>query len=223
MCDHTYCYTPVVDHIRSLMHDGTVGDLLYFDSTRINLGAIQDDIDVLWDLAPHDLSILDAIIPGGLNAATVSAIGSDPLGLGRACLAYLTLHLPLGVLAHIHVNWLSPTKVRRTLIGGSRHTLVWDDLNPTQRLLVCDRGVTRDKLDTSSKERIAYRLGAVSSPNLPEEEALRNVIAAFGRGITSGHRTRTDGHAGVRVVRLLEAASHSMAKGGVPIMVGGDE
>ena len=223
MCDHTYCYTPVVERIQSLLMDGTVGDVLFFHSTRVNLGAIQDDADVVWDLAPHDLSILDAIIPGGLNPVTVSAIGSDPIGTGRACLAYLTLHLPFGVLAHVHVNWLSPTKVRRILVGGSRRTLIWDDLNPSQRLLVCDRGVDRDSLGPERGDRIAYRVGDVSSPSLPEEEALVNVITEFHRSITTRNTPRTDGHAGVRVVRLLEAATASMAKGGMPITIGGDE
>ena len=217
MCDHTYCYTPAVEQIHALMRDGALGDLLFFHSTRVNLGTIQEDADVLWDLAPHDLSILDTIIPGGLNPTSVSAVGSDPIGTGRACLAYLTLHLTLGVLAHVHVNWLSPTKVRRILIGGSRRTLIWDDLNPAQRLVICDRPVDRNSLQPGFSERIAYRAGDLSSPSLPEQEALANVIAEFHRAISSGQPPRTDGHAGLRVVRLLEAASESMAKGGIPV------
>ena len=141
MCDHTYCYTPAVTRIRELLHAGELGDLHYLDSVRINLGLVQRDIDVLWDLAPHDLSILDFVLPPDVRPVAVRAHGADPIGAGRACVGYLTLQLNTGAIAHVHVNWLSPTKVRTTIIGGSKRTLVWDDLNPTQRLAVYDRGV----------------------------------------------------------------------------------
>lgn len=136
MCDHTFCYTPVVRRIRELVHGGEIGDVQFFDSVRINLGLVQPDVDVLWDLAPHDLSILDFVLPPGVEPIGVSAQGADPIGAGRACVAYLTVRLSNGALAHCHVNWLSPTKVRTTLIGGSRRTLVWDDLNPHTRLAI---------------------------------------------------------------------------------------
>ena len=141
MCDHTYCYTPAVQRIRELVHSGVLGDLQFVDSVRINLGLVQRDVNVLWDLAPHDLSILDFILPDGCTPLAVAAHGADPIGAGQACVAYLTLQLPHGAIAHVHVNWLSPIKVRTTTIGGSNRTLVWDDLNPSQRIAVYDRGV----------------------------------------------------------------------------------
>ncbi len=131
MIDHTYCYTPAVQYIRQVVAEGVLGDILYIDSTRINLGLVQPDVNVFWDLAPHDLSILDFILPGGLRPETVSATGSDPLGAGKACVGYLSMPLTSGGIAHVNVNWLSPTKIRQMVIGGSRRTLVWDDLNPT--------------------------------------------------------------------------------------------
>ena len=120
MCDHTYCYTPVVQRIGEMLADGVVGEVLFVDSVRINLGLVQPDVDVFWDLAPHDLSILDYVLPGGLRPEAVAAHGADPLGAGKACVGYLTMPLPGGAMAHVHVNWLSPTKIRQMVIGGTR-------------------------------------------------------------------------------------------------------
>ena len=131
MCDHTYCYTPAVQRIRQLLRSGEIGEVQFIDSVRINLGLVQPDVDVLWDLAPHDLSILDFVLPEGIRPVAVAAHVGDPIGAGRACLAYLSLWLSNGALAHVHVNWLSPTKIRTTVFGGSRRTIVWDDTNPT--------------------------------------------------------------------------------------------
>src|SRR4051794_32916894 len=125
MADHTYCYTPVVTRIAELIADGVLGEILFIDSVRINLGLVQPDVDVFWDLAPHDLSILDYVLPGGLRPRGVAAHGADPLGTGKACVGYLTMPLPGGAIAHAHVNWLSPTKIRQMVIGGTRRTLVW--------------------------------------------------------------------------------------------------
>ena len=141
MIDHTYCYTPAVAYIQEAVAAGTLGDILYVDSVRINLGLVQPDVDVFWDLAPHDLSILDFILPEGLDPIAVSASGSDPLGAGKACVGYLSMPLASGAIAHVTVNWLSPTKIRQMVIGGSKRTLVWDDLNPQQRISIHDRGV----------------------------------------------------------------------------------
>jgi predicted dehydrogenase len=124
MCDHTYCYTPAVLRIRELLHSGELGELHFLDSVRINLGLVQRDIDVVWDLAPHDLSILDFVLPPGVPPVAVAAHGADGIGAGRACVAYLTLRLNTGAIAHIHVNWLSPVKIRTTIFGGSKRTLV---------------------------------------------------------------------------------------------------
>ena len=219
MADHTYCYTPAVLKMRELVASGELGEVLFVDSVRINLGLVQPDIDVLWDLAPHDLSILDFVLPGGLRPTGVAAHGADPLGAGKACVGYLTLPLPGGAMAHVHVNWLSPTKIRQMVIGGSRRTLVWDDLNPQQRLSVYDRGVDLDQTSVHEADRaastVSYRLGDTWSPALPEREALAAMVAEFADSIRSGRDPRTDGAAGLRVVEVLEAASASLAAGGM--------
>lgn len=220
MADHTYCYTPVVQRIHDVVASGELGEVLYVDSVRINLGLVQPDVDVLWDLAPHDLSILDLVLPGGLRPLGVAAHGADPLGAGRACVAYLTMPLPGGAIAHVHVNWLSPTKIRQMVVGGSRRTLVWDDLNPQQRLSIYDRGVDLDLAsraeDPESRRDavISYRLGDMHAPSLPEREALGAMVAEFAAAITERRAPRTDGAAGLRVLEVLEAASTSLADGG---------
>jgi predicted dehydrogenase len=219
MADHTYCYTPAVVRIGELIAEGVLGELLFVDSVRINLGLVQPDVDVLWDLAPHDLSILDAVLPFGLRPEAVAAHGADPLGAGKACVGYLTMPLYGGAIAHLHVNWLSPTKIRQMVIGGSRRTLVWDDLHPQQRLAIYDRGVefTGDQLDPSARNAaaVSYRLGDMHAPSLPESEALASVASEFAAAIRDRRAPRTDGESGLRVLDILEAASQSLSSGGV--------
>jgi predicted dehydrogenase len=218
MADHTYCYTPAVLRIRELIADGSLGDILFIDSVRINLGLIQPDVDVFWDLAPHDLSILDFILPGGLRPTGVAAQGADPLRAGRSCIGYLTLPFDDGALAHIHVNWLSPTKIRQMVIGGTRRTLVWDDLNPQQRLSIYDRGVDLVGQSTAGADRadstISYRLGDTWAPALPEREALGQMTSEFAACIREGRSSRTDGESGLRVLSVLEAAAQSIGNDG---------
>jgi predicted dehydrogenase len=218
MTDHTYCYTPAVLKIRELMAEGALGDILFIDSVRINLGLVQPDVDVLWDLAPHDLSIIDFVVPAGLRPASVSAHGADPLGAGKACVGYLTFLLENGGIAHVHVNWLSPTKIRRMVIGGTLRTLVWDDLNPQQRLSLYDRGVDLNQQSVDEADRrssaISYRLGDTWSPALPEHEALTAMATEFAGSIREHRPARTDGEAGLRVLSVLEAASRSLAAAG---------
>lgn len=228
MLDHTYCYTPAVRYLRELVRGGELGELQYLDSVRINLGLVQPDVDVLWDLAPHDLSILDTILPDGVWPVAVAAHGSDPIGAGRACVAHLSVRLSNGAMAHAHVNWLSPTKIRTTVLGGSRRTAVWDDLNPSQRVAVYDRGVDRTDpaalgSDTRRQALVSYRLGDMVAPALPEREALRAVMAEFAEAIDQGRPAFTDGLSGLRVLAMLEAASTSLAGGGVfvPVRVAG--
>ncbi|EWC59116.1 oxidoreductase, Gfo/Idh/MocA family [Actinokineospora spheciospongiae] len=225
MLDHTYCYTPAVAHLRELVHSGGIGSVQYLDSVRINLGLVQPDVDVLWDLAPHDLSIFLSILPEGVRPLAVAAHGSDPIGAGRACVAHLTIELTGGAMAHVHVNWLSPTKIRTMVIGGSQRTVVWDDLNPSQRLSVYDRGVDRAgaaELGEEKREQtiVSYRTGDMVAPALPEKEALRAVMAEFHAAITEGRPPLTDGRSGLRVLAILEAASASLAQGGafLPIL-----
>jgi predicted dehydrogenase len=222
MCDHTYCYTPAVLRIRELVHSGELGELHFLDSVRINLGLVQRDIDVVWDLAPHDLSILDFVLPPGVHPVAVAAHGADGIGAGRACVAYLTLQLNTGAIAHIHVNWLSPVKIRTAIFGGSKRTLVWDDLNPSQRLAIYDRGVDVASPDELGDEQrhdilVSYRSGDMVAPALTEREALRTMVDEYARAITTGTPALTDGRSGLRVLEILQAASRSMAEGGTMI------
>ena len=226
MCDHTYCYTPAVQRIRELIRSGEIGDVQFIDSVRINLGLVQPDVNVLWDLAPHDLSILDFVLPEDVTPIGVAAHVGDPIGAGRACLAYLSIWLSNGALAHVHVNWLSPTKIRTAVFGGSRRTIVWDDTNPAARLAVHDRGV--DTLEAGSvpeDERrqalVSYRTGDTLIPALPEREALMSVMAEFGAAIGEGRPPLTDAGAGLRVLKLLEAASRSVDSSGARISLMG--
>jgi predicted dehydrogenase len=218
MADHTYCYTPAVAKIRELVADGALGDILFIDSVRINLGLIQPDVDVLWDLAPHDLSVFDFVLPGGLDPIGVSAHGADPIGAGKACVGHLNLPLRSGAMAHVHVNWLSPTKIRQMVIGGSRRTLVWDDLNLVQRVSIYDRGIELAERPADGAARaaqnIAYRVGDTWAPALKEREALGAMVEEFAASIREERAPRTDGKAGLRILNVLEAAGESMREHG---------
>jgi predicted dehydrogenase len=220
MCDHTYCYTPAVQHIAAVIGAGELGDVLFIDSVRINLGLVQPDVNVLWDLAPHDLSILDFVLPEERRVKAVAARGADPIGAGQACVGHLTLDLGAGSLAHVHVNWLSPTKIRTMIIGGSRRTLVFDDLNPTQRIAIYDRSVDLDiQADRELRRRnqVSYRIGDMVAPALRDAEALGGVINELVAGIRGERAPMTDGAAGLRVLQALEAADESLAADGASI------
>jgi predicted dehydrogenase len=228
MCDHTYCYTPAVQRIRTLIREGYLGTVQFIDSVRINLGLVQPDVDVLWDLAPHDLSILDFVLPDDVVPVAVAAHAVDPIGAGRACLAYLTVWLSTGTLAHMHLNWLSPAKMRTTVFGGSRRIIVWDDMNPPARLMIHDCGVDQAPPRSLPPEErgqalISYRVGDTFVPALPEREALPQVMAEFAGSIATGRRPLTDAAAAIRVLTLLEAATTSADQGGarVPVTIGG--
>ncbi|GAB2849391.1 Gfo/Idh/MocA family protein [Lentzea nigeriaca] len=215
MLDHTFAYTSVVQHLREIIRGGEIGDIQYIDSVRINLGLVQPDVDVLWDLAPHDLSIFEAILPDDVTPVEVAAHGSDPIGAGVACVGHLTVRLSNGAITHVHVNWLSPTKIRTMVIGGSQRTVVWDDNNPAQRLSIYDRGVDRSE----EQQKISYRTGDMVAPALVEREALRTMMAEFAASITEKRPPLTDGRAGLRVLAVLEAASESLRSGGVFVPV----
>jgi predicted dehydrogenase len=224
MCDHTYCYTPAVQRIRQLIRGGEIGEIQFVDSVRINLGLVQPDVDVLWDLAPHDLSILDFVLPEDVVPVAIAAHTGDPIGTGRACIGYLSVWLSNGALAHVHVNWLSPTKIRTTLFGGSRRTIVWDDMNPVARLMIHDRGVERVPADSLGDDErrqalISYRIGDMHAPALPEREALLNVMAEFADAIAAQRQPLTGVMSGLRVLTLLEAASKSAELGGIRVAV----
>ncbi|WP_134742401.1 Gfo/Idh/MocA family oxidoreductase [Nocardioides sp. 503] len=226
MADHTYCYTPAVSKIRELVADGALGEILFIDSVRINLGLVQPDVDVLWDLAPHDLSVFDFVLPGGLDPIGVSAHGSDPLGAGKACVGHLNLPLRSGAMAHVHVNWLSPTKIRQMVIGGSRRTLVWDDLNLVQRVSIYDRGVELTDRPADGEARaarnVAYRVGDTWAPALQEREALGAMVEEFAASIREERAPRTDGRAGLRILHVLEAAGASMRAQGTLVPLAGE-
>lgn len=222
MCDHTFCYTPPVIKIRELIYSGEIGDLHFFDSVRINLGLVQPDIDVLWDLAPHDISILESILPPGVEALSVAAHTADPVGTGRSCVAFVTLRLTGGAIAHLHLNWLSPTKVRTTMIGGSKRALLWDDLNPMQRVTVFDRGVDlvpaqQAKAEDRQSAYVSYRSGDLVSPRLSDREALAAVVEEFADCIGTGRAPLTDGRSGLRVLDILEAAARSVELNGTAV------
>lgn len=219
MADHTFCYTGAVKKIRELVRGGSLGDLQYFDSVRINLGLVQSDIDVFWDLAPHDLSILDFILPDDVVPLGVSAQGADPLGVGHPCVGFFSLPLSNSSIAHVHVNWLSPTKVRRTTVGGSKRMLVWDDLRPEQRVSVFDTTVDLEPPDDQERHRtlVSYRTGEMVAPVLDESEALKLVVGEFASAIRESRPPLTDGRAGLRVVKVLAGIRESLASGGVTV------
>jgi predicted dehydrogenase len=220
-CDHTFCYTPAVQKIGDLVAAGELGTPLYYDSVRVNLGLVQQEVDVFWDLAPHDVSIVDFILGSGRELLTVTAEGADPLGLGHACVGYLTIRFDDGLLAHCHLNWLSPTKIRTTIVGGSEKMVVWNDLLPAQRVSVFESGVDLAEADLSLGEqrrrKVSYRIGSMVAPALQEREALLGVLEDWAGAIRTGRAPMTDGHAGLRVLGVLEAAQVSLANGCAPV------
>jgi predicted dehydrogenase len=219
-CDHTFCYTHAVQAIRDLLASGSLGEPLYYDSVRVNLGLVNQEIDVFWDLAPHDLSIVDFIL-GGREPVSVTAQGADPLGIGHACVGYLTLGFGGGLIAHCHLNWLSPTKIRTTIVGGSERMVVWNDLLPSQRVSVYESGVDLSETDITRGEqrrrKVSYRIGNMMAPALREREALSEVLRDWAGAIRTGGVPMTDGHAGLRVLRILAAAHASLIEGGRPM------
>jgi predicted dehydrogenase len=219
MVDHTFIYTGAVRKIKEIVAGGELGELLYFDSTRINLGLFQRDINVVWDLAPHDLAIMDYILDR--RPLSLTATGSCHVERGIENIAYVMLRFPEEFIAHFHFNWLSPVKIRRTLIAGSRKMVVYDDIEPTEKVRVYDKGVliTRAEEVAADKEAayrtlVSYRTGDVWVPKLDSTEALHYVCDEFLSAITEKRRPLTDGQSGLRVVRLLEAAQASIRQEG---------
>ncbi len=218
MVDHTFIYTGAVRKMKELVTSGELGDLLYFDSVRINLGLFQRDINVVWDLAPHDLSIMDFIIER--QAEGVSAIGGCHIERGIENIAYVMLRFSDEFIAHFHFNWLAPVKIRRTLLAGSRKMVVYDDIEPTEKIRIYDKGVTTNRFeDESDREAayrtlVSYRTGDVWVPKLDSTEALTYVCDEFINSINETRPPLTDGHAGLRVVRILVAAQQSINDGG---------
>lgn len=218
MVDHTFLFTGAVKKIKELIDDGVLGDLYYFDSTRVNLGLFQKDVNVVWDLAPHDLSIMDHLIdkePLAVMATGVAHFNND-----LEDVAYITVYFPDNVIAHLNVNWLSPVKIRTTLIGGQKKMLVWNDLVSDEKIRVYDKGVEGlEGLEVESKEstyglRVSYRSGDMWAPRVNQVEALKGEAAYFIECINNNVTPKNDGSAGLRVVRMLEAIIKSLKLGG---------
>jgi predicted dehydrogenase len=207
MVDHTFLFSGAVRKIRQLVGDGTIGPLYYFDSTRVNLGLFQHDVSVVWDLAPHDLSIMDYLI--GVEPEAVVATGANHLN-GLADMAFITVYFPGNVIAHVNVNWLSPVKVRTTLIGGRDKMLVWNDLEPDEKIKVYDKGVDITNGQAVHELLVSYRSGDVWAPKVDGAEALKVELSYFLDCIRNNETPSNDGQAGLRVVRLLEAAEESL-------------
>jgi predicted dehydrogenase len=211
MVDHTFLFSGAVRKIRQLVDDGTLGPLFYFDSTRVNLGLFQHDVSVVWDLAPHDLSIMDYLI--SVEPEAVVATGANHLN-GLADMAFITVYFPANVVAHVNVNWLSPVKVRTTLIGGRDKMLVWNDLEPDEKIKVYDKGVDVTNGESVYKLLVSYRSGDVWAPKVDQTEALKVELGYFIDCIVNDRVPHNDGEAGLRVVRLLESAERSLQQRG---------
>ena len=211
MVDHTFLFTGAVKKIEQVLKEGTLGNLYYYDSTRVNLGLFQHDVNVIWDLAPHDLSIIDHLIPESPEA--VSATGQTHLN-GFEDVAFITLYFPNKIIAHINVNWLSPVKVRMTLIGGEKKMLVWNDLEADEKIKIYDKGIDVTSQQGLYNLLVNYRSGDMWSPQVNRIEALTHELAYFVDCITNDKIPFNDGEAGLRVVKMLEAANESVQKRG---------
>ncbi|MBD2493025.1 Gfo/Idh/MocA family protein [Nostoc sp. FACHB-280] len=213
MVDHTFVYTGAVRKMHDLIAGNQLGDIYYYDSVRVNLGLFQHDVNVIWDLAVHDLSIMNYVLPSqpyAVSATGVSHVPGEPENI-----AYLTLFFENNLIAHINVNWLAPVKVRRTLIGGSQRMIVYDDLEPSEKVKIYDKGITVNGNSESLYQMlIGYRTGDMWSPKLDVTEALRTEGLHFIDCITKGDRPLTDGKAGLQIVRILEAATQSLRQQG---------
>jgi predicted dehydrogenase len=211
MVDHTFLFTGAVKKIRELIETGVLGDLYYYDSLRVNLGLFQHDVSVIWDLAPHDLSIMDHLIKAEPEA--IVATGERHLN-GVEDVAYITVYFPNSIIAHINVNWLSPVKIRTTLVGGQKKMLVWNDLVADEKIRVYDKGVDFSSGEGLRDVLVSYRTGDMWAPQVQQVEALRIELDYFAKCLINGTVPLNDGLAGLRIVRMLEAAEKSVRKRG---------
>ncbi len=214
MVDHTFLFTGAVKKIGQLIEDGTLGQLYYYDSTRVNLGLFQHDINVIWDLAPHDLSIMDHLVKS--TPEFLAATGQKHLN-SHQDVAYITIYFSDNVIAHFNVNWLSPVKVRTTLLGGEKKMVVWNDLDADEKIKVYDKGVEIKSRQGVYDVLVSYRTGDMWAPKVEQTEALASEIQYFIKCITLDKTPFNDGHAGLRVVKLLEAADRSLAEMGAAV------
>ena len=207
MVDHTFLFTGAVRKIKQLLDEGALGRLLYYDSTRVNLGLFQHDVNVIWDLAPHDLSIMNHLIQEEPEA--IVATGQTHLN-GHEDVAFMTVYFPNKIIAHLNVNWLSPVKVRTTLIGGEKKMLMWNDLEADEKIKLYDKGVNITSQEGVYNLLVNYRSGDMWAPKIEQGEALHRELTYFVDCIRSDKTPINDGHAGLRVVRMLEAANESL-------------
>jgi predicted dehydrogenase len=220
MVDHTYLFNPAVRKIREVVDRGELGDLYYVDSVRINLGLFQRDVNVIWDLAPHDLSIVDHVLGG--DARSISAWGCAHADPNIEDIAYVNVDYGDRLMASFHVNWLSPVKVRQMIFAGSKKSLIFNELNTTEPVKIYSRGV--DFAETEEERhrlQVSYRSGDVWSPDIPQAEALQAAVAHFAECIRTGQEPISDGRLGLRVVKLLEAATRSIRAQGGRVVLGG--
>jgi predicted dehydrogenase len=217
MCDHTFCFTGAVRMIKEIIESGELGEILYFDSVRINLGLFQHDVNVVWDLAPHDLSILDFLIDN--KPISVSAHGVSHAQNNLENIAYVTLHYENSFISHFHVNWLSPVKIRKTIIGGTKKMLVWNDMDPAEKIKIYNKGIDIQFNDQEEKRRllINYRSGDMHAPQTDHTEAISLLVKEFDASINEGRPSITDGEAGLRVLKILEASERSIKADGANV------
>jgi predicted dehydrogenase len=216
MVDHTFLYTPAVQKIRELIVEGALGDIYYYNGIRASLGLFQSDVNVIWDLAVHDISIIRYIL--NEDPVAVSATGTSHVAGTPENMAHITLFFPSSCIAHVSVNWLSPVKVRQTFIGGSRKMIVYNDLEITEKIKVYDKGITVKGGEESDHQlRIGYRAGDMWAPHLPAKEALQTEAEHFIDCLRTGASPISNGMTGLQVVEILEAASRSIAAQGVPV------
>jgi predicted dehydrogenase len=215
LVDHTFVYSGAVRKMRELIASDELGKVFYYDSTRVNLGLFQSDVNVLWDLAVHDLSILQYVFdspPAMISANAAGHIAGVPESMGQ-----VTIYLESGAVAHLNVNWLAPVKVRKVLVGGSRKMIVWDDLEPSEKIKVYDRGVEVADPEQLYDLLVSYRVGDMWAPRISTAEPLRAELQHFAACINDRVRPITDGRLGLQVVEMLEAASRSIALRGHPV------
>lgn len=220
MVDHTFLFTGSVKKIKELVDDGTLGDLYYYDSVRVNLGLFQHDINVVWDLAPHDISIMH-YINKSIKPMLVNTTGCEHFGKGvsNTEIAYISVRYENNFIAHFHVNWLSPVKIRQTLVAGNKKMLVWDDLDTDKKIKIYDKGVELPSSTKNYKMRVKYRLGETTIPSIENGEALKHETDYFVKCLTENIRPINDGIAGLDVVRILEASEQSLLGGGKEILI----
>jgi predicted dehydrogenase len=223
MVDHTYLFTNGVRRIKELIEHDELGELYYVDSVRINLGLFQNDVNVIWDLAPHDLSIVDHIVPA--DSRSIAAWGCGHTASGIEDIAYVNVDYGDSLLANFHVNWLSPVKIRQMIFAGSRKSLIFNELNTTEPIKVYDKGIELAGTDAEERRRlmVSYRTGDVWSPHVEPGEALQAAVKHFAECVRDQTAPLSDGRLGLRVVRLLEAATRSIrAQGGRVVLSNGN-